>query len=305
MISRPVAIINSFKISTTTKRKLFRLALCIGMIGSILVSSILLLQGGLALGYLRYSMDIGQYSLHLSSVFLIIFGLLAILTFIILTIGLIQMKRAFAVIAIVLLIICSLGLISFSIYSFVIISSKQLPQSIHRILINELNQTRFSIGTENNIIVDNSYKMALLEKQHQCCGLTNPIEDYRNLELLIFRSTSLRSRNTKERIQNYQRNSFKFGSSVLLPISCCNEKYRSNENHLCIDIYKNNTNLLDRYNTEGCYTVIFREKIQRIQQQGSTAIIAASLALISCIALVAVVRLLNEDYQVEPLRTTA
>jgi hypothetical protein len=49
--------------------------------------------------------------------------------------------------------------------------------------------------------------------------------------------------------------------------------------------------------------VILEEKIQHIRQQGFITIVAACLAVISCIALAAVIRLLAEGYQVVPLRT--
>jgi hypothetical protein len=297
MISRPVAItISSTETSKTAKRTLFRIALCVAMIGSVIVSTILFLQGGLALGHLQYFIDIGQHPLHITSVLLIILGLLSILTFIILTIGLIKVNRNFAIIAGGLLAICSFSLIIFSIWSFVTLAGGELPKSINNTLVKELDQTQFNIASGNNIIVDNTLKMARLEKQHQCCGISDPIEDYRNRQLSIYGQSS--SGNTKGRTTHSQKN-----PSILLPISCCNEKYRSNENNLCTDIHGNNINPLNRYNTDGCYVIITREKFQRIQQQGFTTIVAACLGVISCIALVAVIRLLGEGFQVVPLRT--
>jgi hypothetical protein len=273
------------------------------MIGSVIVSTILFLQGGLALGHLRYFIDIGQHPLHITSTLILVFGLLSILTFIILSIGLIKVNRTFAIIAAGLLAVCSLGLIVFSIWSFATLAGGQLPKSINDTLVKELDQTQYNIANGNNIIVDNTVKMARLEKQHQCCGLGEPVEDYRSRQSSIFGSSSASSSasggNTRGRTTQSQKNP----SSVLLPISCCNEKYRSNENNLCLDVYGNNTNPLNRYNTAGCYLVILEEKIQHIRQQGFITIVAACLAVISCIALAAVIRLLAEGYQVVPLRT--
>jgi hypothetical protein len=302
MIPRPVTIAAPNETSKTAKRTLFRVALSVAMIGSVLVSAILFLQGGLALGHLRYFIDIGQHPLHITSTFLIIFGLFSIGTFILLTIGLIKVNRNFAIIGAGLLALCSLSLIVFSIWSFVTIANEQLPKSINNTLTKELDQTQYNLAPGNNIIVDNTITMAKLEKQHQCCGLSDPIEDYRSRQPAMFGSVSS-SGNNKGRPTNSQKHPSSFGSSILLPISCCNEKYRSNENNQCIDMYGNHTNPLNRYNTEGCYLIIAREKFQRIQLQGFTTIVAACLAVISCIALAAVIRLLNEGYQVVPIRT--
>ncbi|CAF0952565.1 unnamed protein product [Rotaria sordida] len=305
MISGPVITITTpNETSTKTKRILFRIVLCIAMFGSVIVSAILFLQGGLVLGHLRYFIDIGQHPLHITSIFLLIFGLLSILTFIILTIGLINIKRNFAIIALGLLIICSLGLIAFSIWSFITISNEQLSKSINNDLIKELDQTQYNITSGNNIIVNNTPKMARLEKQHQCCGLIDPIEDYQSRQSSIVRTTISTSGNTKGRTSSFQKNPSTSSLSILLPISCCNEKYRSNDNNLCVDTYGNTANPLSRYNTEGCYFIINREKFQRIQQQGFITIVSACLAVISCISLAAVIRLLTEGYQVVPLRTT-
>lgn len=298
--TRPVIIATpSTALTTTAKRTLFRVSLCVAMFGSVIVSAILLLQGGLALGHLRYFIDIGQHPLHITSAFLLAFGLLAILVFILLAVGIIQINRQLAIIAAGLLLICSLGLIVFSVWSFVTLASGQLPKSINNTLIKELDQTQYTIAAGNNLIVDNTLKMARLEKQHQCCGLTDPVEDYRTRQPSAFGSASSSS-NVKGRPMSNP----KTASSVLLPISCCNEKYRSNDNNLCLDIYGNNSNPLNRYNTEGCYLAISREKFQRIQQQGFTTVVAGSLAVISCIALAAVIRLLGEGHQVVPLRST-
>jgi len=298
MTSRPVVITIPSETSITAKRTLFRVALCVAMGGSVIVSTILFLHGGLALGHLRYFIDIGQHPLHVTSVLLLVFGFLSILTFIILAIGLINVNRTYAIIAAGLLVICSLGLIVFSIWSFATLANDQLPKSINNTLVKELDQTQYSITAGNHIIVDNTNKMARLEKQHQCCGLSDPIEDYRSRQPSMFGSSSSGG-NTKGRTTNSQKNP----SSVLLPISCCNEKYRSNENNLCSDMYGNITNPLNRYNTEGCYTIIAQEKFQRIQRQGFITIVAACLAVISCIALAAVIRLLAEGHRVVPLRT--
>lgn len=302
MIQRPVIITTPAETSTTAKRTIFRIALSVAMVGSIIVSAILFLQGGLALGHLRYFIDIGQHPLHLTSVLLIVFGLLSLSTFIILTIGLIQVKRNFAIIAAGLLALCALGLIAFSVWSFMTISGDQLSKSINNTLITELDQTQYHA---NNNTVENTVKMARLEKQHHCCGHTDAIEDYQSQsrQNVNTRPTSPSGANTKGRTTALQKNPPTSAPSILLPISCCNEKYRSNENNLCTDTYGNTTNPLSRYNTEGCYVVITREKFQRIQQQGFVTIVAGCLAVISCIALAAVIRLLTEGYQVVPLRT--
>ncbi|CAF2964063.1 unnamed protein product [Rotaria sp. Silwood2] len=306
MITGPAITITTLnETSPATKRTLFRIALCVAMFGSVAVSTILFLQGGLVLGRLPYFIDIGQHSLYITSILLLIFSLLSILTFIILAIGLIKVKRNFAIIAAGLLIICSLGLITFSIWSFITLSSEQLPKSINDTLIHELDQTQFNVISGNNITVINTFKMSRLEKQHQCCGFTDPIEDYQSRQPSTYRSASLSSGNTKGRITSIQRNPSTSTSSLLLPISCCNEKYRSSDNNLCIDTYGNNTNLLNRYNTEGCSTVIIRAKFKHIQQQGFITIVASALSVISCIALAAVIRLLTEASQVVPLLITA
>ncbi|CAF1084437.1 unnamed protein product [Adineta steineri] len=308
MVTHLVTITTPTEPSTIAKRTLFRVALCIAMVGSVIVSTILFLHGGLALGHLRYFIDIGQHPLHITSSFILVFGFLSLLTFIILTIGLIKVNRTYAIVAAGLLIICSLSLIIFSIWSFITISSGQLPKSINNTLVKEIDQTQYNVVVGNNIIVDNTLKMANLEKQHQCCGLVDPIEDYRSRQPSIFGSSSSSSSssnggNTKGRTTNSQKNPSHYASSVLLPISCCNEKYRSNENNLCLDVSGNTTNPLNRYNTGGCYTIIVGEKFQRIQQQGFITIVASCLAVISCIALAAVIRLLGEGYRVVPVRT--
>lgn len=308
MIPRPATIVVPNETSTTTKRNLFRIALMVAMIGSVIVSAILFLQGGLALGHLRYMVDIGQHPLHITSAILIVFGLLSISTFIILAIGLIKVKRNLAIIAAGLLILCSVGLIIFSLWSFITISTDQLPKSINDSLIKELDQTTFILHTGNNITIDNTLKMARLEKQHQCCGLADPIDDYQSRQPAHIRSVIAASASgggaTKGRTTPNPRNPSASAPPVLLPISCCNEKYRSNENNLCSDVYGNSTNPLNRYNTEGCFSVIAREKSRRIQQQGFITVVTSCLAVISCIALAAVIKLLNEGYQVVPLPTT-
>lgn len=289
MLARPVIITESSAIpSKTIKRTLFRVSLVIGMIGSVLVSAILFLQGGLALGQLRYFIDIGQHPLHITSVFLLIFGFLSILTFIILTIGLIKVKRNYAIIATGLLIICALGLLIFSIWSFATLASEQLPKSINNTLIKEIDQTQY-----NNTIANNTIKMAKLEKQHQCCGVSDPVTEYNSRNPNTGASSTSRGRPTTT--PRYP--------PVLLPISCCNEKFYSKDTNLCDDINGNNPNPITRYNTDGCYSVIIKEKYQNIQQQGITTIVAGTLAVISCIALASVIKLLGEGFQVVPIRT--
>ena len=294
--------------SKPAKQTLFRVALAIAMIGSVLVGTILLLQGGLALGHLQYFIDVGQHPLHITSALLILFGLLAILTFVILTVGLIQVNRKYALIAAGLLGFCALALVVFSIWSFVTVTSGRLPASISHALIKELDDTQYNLAQGNTLVIENTNTMARLEKQHRCCGLSDPIEDYRSRQPSMFGSTSTSSSGgsskggrTTTSAKNAGQSS---GSSVLLPISCCNEKYRSMDN-LCIDMFANQTSAVNRYNTDGCYPIIARDKFERIQQQGSTTVIAACLAVISCIALAAVVRLLAENHQIVPLRTSA
>jgi hypothetical protein len=312
MKSRPVTVTTTNGTSTPAKRTLFRIALAVAIVGTIALSTILILQGGIALGRLRYFVDIGLHPLHITSALLLFFGLLSLLTFIILTIGLVKVNKTFAVIASGLLGVCSIGLIAFSIWSFLTISSGHLPASINSTIVKELDQTQYSVSTGNNIIVENTNKMARLEKQHQCCGLTDPIDDYRSRQPGIFGSLNPSSSGSsgsgsgggggRGRGSSTQRNSATFGSAVQLPISCCNEKYRSADN-LCIDMFANNTSPLNRYNTDGCYAVVARHKFERIQKQGFTTVVAACIAVISCIALAAVVRLLGEGYQIVPLRS--
>ena len=311
MKSRPVAVSNTLGTSTSAKRTLFRIALVVAMVGTIAVSTILILQGGAALGRLRYFADIGLHPLHITSTFVLLFGLLAFVALIILTVGLVKVNRTFVVLAAGFLSVISLGLVAFSIWSFLTITSGHLPASINSTIVRELDQTQYSVTTGNNVIVDNTAKMARLEKQHRCCGLTNPTEEYRSRYAAISGSLNPSASasaspsgagSNRGRSSTTQRNPTGFGSPVYLPISCCNEKYRSDEN-LCIDMFGNNTNLFSRYNTDGCYAIVARHKFERIQRQGFTTIVAACLAVISCIALAAVVRLLNEGYQIIPVRT--
>ena len=313
MKARPVTVANTAGTSTPAKRTLFRIALAVAMVGTVSVSTILILHGAAALGRLRYLVDVGLHPLHITSSFVLLFGLLALLALIILTVGLVKVNRTFVVIAAGLLSVCSLGLVAFSIWSFLTITSGHLPASINSTIVRELDRTQYSVATGNNVIIDNTAKMARLEKQHRCCGLNNPTEEYRSRYSLISGSlnpiasasatpSASGSGSNRGRTSTTQRNPTGFGSAVYLPISCCNEKYRSEEN-LCIDMFGNNTNLLSRYNTDGCYAIVARHKFERIKKQGFTTIVAASLAVISCIALAAVVRLLNEGYQILPLRT--
>jgi hypothetical protein len=296
------------------KQTLFRTALIVGMIGSVLVSSILFLQGGIALGDLQYTIDIGHHSLRITSGLLIFFGLLSFLTFVLLAIGLIQVNRTYALTAAGILAACSLGLILLGIWSFWSLTGDRLSVSINDYLVKEIDQTQFSIGSGNVILIENTHKLAQLERQHRCCGINDPVDDYRTRQTssLISIPTSTNTVNTNSKGSRTttttttttasQKNAH--ASSIPLPISCCNDNYRSIDN-LCIDMFVNNTHGLHRYQTNGCHTIILRDKSQRIQQQGTTIVVAACLAVISCIALAAVTRLLNESYQVTPLpRTT-
>jgi hypothetical protein len=308
MKSRPVTVTNTNNTSTPAKRTLFRTALAIAIVGTVIVSTILILHGGLALAGLRYFVDIGLHPLHITSALLLFFGLLSLTTFIILIIGLVKVNKTFAIIAAVLLGITSLSLIVFTIWSFISVNGGQLPASINSSIVKELDQTQYSVSSGNNIIVDNTPKMARLEKQHQCCGLSEPFEDYRNRQPAIFgslnpsSSSSSSSGSGRGRGSSTQRNAAAFGSAVQLPISCCNEKYRSAEN-LCVDMFGNNTNPINRYNTKGCYDVVLEHKFERIRKQGYATVAAACTAVISCIALAAVIRLLGEGYQIVPIRT--
>jgi hypothetical protein len=316
MKSRPVTVASVNSTSTPAKRTLFRTALAIAMIGTLAVSTISILHGGLTLIRFRYFVDIGLHPLHVTSVYLLFVGLLSLFTFLILTLGLVKVNRTFVIIAAILSGMCSFGLIALSIWSFFTITSGHLPTSINSAIVKELDQTQYSVASGNNLIIDNTVKMARLEKQHHCCGLTDPIEDYRGRQPAIYgslnpsssslssfsSSSSSSSGNNRGRISSTQRNTAAFGSAVHLPISCCNEKYRSPDN-LCIDMFGNNTNLLSRYNTDGCYAIAARDKYERIERQGFTTIVSACLAVISCIALAAVLRLMNEGYQIIPLRT--
>ncbi|CAF5050746.1 unnamed protein product, partial [Rotaria magnacalcarata] len=72
--------------------------------------------------------------------------------------------------------------------------------------------------------------MARLEKQHQCCGLTDPIEDYlsrqpSNIRSAVAAAAASASSGSKGRTTQNQKNPSTSGSPILLPISCCNEKY--------------------------------------------------------------------------------
>ena len=307
MKPRPVTVINTIhEASIPTKRTLFHIALTVALVGAVAVSTILLLQGGVSLGRLRYFTDIGLHPLYITSGSVFLLGLLALITSIIITIGIIKVNKTFATIAAVLLGICSIGLIAITIRSFLTITSGKLPASIRDVINKELDQTIFIITPETNIIVENTPKMARIERQYRCCGLTVSDKDYQNRQPSMFGSLIPSSSSGtgggggKGRTST-QRNTPT--STVLLPISCCNEKYRSPEN-LCVDMYANNTNMLDRYNTKGCYDIVGVYKFERIRNQGFTTVIAAGIAVISCIALVAVIRLLSEGYQIVPLRAT-
>ena len=298
MLPRPVLLTNTNEAAKPAKRILFRTALMVALIGSILISAILLLHGGLALGHLQYFIDVGHHPLHITSALLLLFGLLALLTFVLVILGLMQMNRKYVLIAAGLLAVCALVLIAFTFWSFLTVTTGRLPTSINNELIKEIDQTQY-----NGVVVENTNKMARLEKQHQCCGLVDGVEDYRSRypSMLPSPSSSSSGNTNNNRGGSRTTTAQRYGGgSVMLPISCCNEKYRSADN-LCIDIHGNNSNALTRYNTDGCYAIISRDKFQRIQQQGFTTVVAASLAVISCIALAAVIRLLPESYQVAPL----
>ncbi|CAF2517166.1 unnamed protein product [Rotaria sp. Silwood2] len=306
MKSRPVIVATTNGTSTPAKRTLFRIALTVAMVGTIAVSTILILHGALALSHLQNFIDIGLHPYQSISVLLLIFGLFSLSIFIILTIGLLKVNKIFVIVAAVLLGICSLGLIAVSIWSFLTITSGQLPASINSAIVNELDKTQYRVSTGNDIIIENTDNMARLEKQHHCCGLGDPIEDYRSRQPSMFGSlnpsSSSGSSPSKGRTSATQRNTATVGLSSQLPISCCNENYLSEDNQ-CIDKFGNNTIPLSRYNTIGCYAVFARHKFERIQRQGFVTIMTACLAVISCIALAAVVRLLGEGYQIVPLRT--
>lgn len=305
MKSPPVTISLTNGASTPAKRILFRVALVVALVGIMATSTILILHGGFALSRLRYFVDIGLYPLRLTSGLILLLGLLSLITFIILTLGLAKMNQIFVIIAAVLVGICSVALIVTSIWSFLTITRSQLPESIKRVLVNELDQTQYSFSADNNLIVENTPKMARLEKQHACCGLLHPIDEYQARIPPIFASlspsSSRGSANNRGKMSSTQRSTATFGTVVQLPISCLNEMYRSKDG-LLTDILANNTNPLNLYNTEGCYKVIVQHKYDRIQKQGFTTVVAACLAVISCIALAAVVRLLGEGYQIVALR---
>ncbi|CAF1062286.1 unnamed protein product [Adineta ricciae] len=310
MKSGPVTITSMNATSTPARRTLFRIALVVALSGTIAVSTILILHGGIAFGRLRYFVDIGQHPLHITGALLLFFGLLSLVTFIIISVGIVKVNKTLAVLAAVLIGVCSLGLIAFSIWSFLALTSGQLPASINNTIVKELDETRFSYGVGNTLIVDNTNKMARLEKQYRCCGLADPIDDYRSRQQSSFGSLNPSSSSSggsgggaRSRTTSTQRNSAASNLPVLLPISCCNKKYLSADN-LCVDMFGNNTSPINRYYTNGCYPVVARYKFERIQRQGFTTIVAACLAVISCIALAAVVRLLGEGYQVIPLRVT-
>jgi hypothetical protein len=307
MKPRPVTIINTIHdTSTAAKRTSFHIALAVGLLGTITVSTILLLQGGISLARLRYFIDIGLHPFHITSGIVFILGLLALITFIIVSIGIIKVNKTLVTIADVLLGICSIGLITITIYSFLSITSGKLPASVRDAINKELDQTYFSISPENNIIVENTPKMSRIEKQYLCCGLSIPDKDYQNRQPSMFGSLIPSSSiatgggGGRGRASSTQRNTAA-ASTILLPISCCNEKYRS-PNNLCVDMFANDTNILDRYNMKGCYDIVGVYKFERIKNQGLTTVIAAGIAVISCIALAAVIRLLGEGYQIVPLQ---
>ena len=303
MKSRPVTIDSVNGVSTPAKRTLFRVALTVALVGTVSLSTVLILQGGIALGRLRYFVDVGLHPLHITSTLLLVFGVLSLLAFVLLTIGIVKVNKVLATVAAILLGVCSIGLIAFSVWSFLTMLNRQLSFSIDNAIVKELDQTQFAVSTGNNFIIENTQKMARVEKQYRCCGRTEPLEEYRSRQPSIFGTLnpSTPSGSGRGRTTSTQRNTAAFGSSIALPISCCHESFRSTDN-LCMDMFGNNTNPLNRYNTDGCSNIVFRYKFDRLQKQGFTTIIAACLAVISCIALTVVIRLLGEGYQIIPLR---
>ena len=310
MRSQPVTTKIIDGTSTPAKRTLFRIALAVAIVGTGALTTILILHGGLALARLRYFVDVGIHPLHITSAVLLL-GILSLSTLILLTYSVSKTNRVLATIAAVLLGICSLTLIVFTIWSFVTIANGQLSSSINSTISKELDKTEFTTSTGNSIIVRNTAKMARLEKQHQCCGFAEPVEDYRSrqqqsafgsLNPSSSSSSSSGGSSGRGRGSATQRTTASFGSAVQLPISCCNEKYRSADD-LCIDVFANNTSPINRYNNDGCYRRVAQYKYERIQKQGFTTVVAACIGVISCIALAAVVRLMGEGYQIVPLRT--
>lgn len=310
MKARPVTMINTNSTSTPAKRILLRIALIIALLGTVAVSSSLLLKGGSDLLRSKDFLDVGLHSLRWSSIFLTSLGLISSITFLLLLIGTLKVNKIILLTAAFSLAFCSLALITLSVWSFLTIASESLSTSINRTIVEELDQTQFSYGTGNNVIVQNTQIMSQLEKQHHCCGLTNSVEEYRNRQnawLTVNNgpsssSSNINTNSNRARGSSTQRNSATFGSIIHLPISCCNEAYRSTD--LCIDIFGNASDPITRYNTKGCYGFIVQDKYHRIERQGFLTIITACVSVISCIALAAVVRILNEGYQILPARLT-
>ncbi|CAF0946467.1 unnamed protein product [Didymodactylos carnosus] len=308
MKTRPIPSVSTSPI----KRSLLQTALAVAVLSSIATGVILLVQGSLQLAKLKYFVDVGHYPLHITSVLLILFGFLTSVTLITLVVALVRLSKLLAIVSVCSLALCSIGLICLSIYSFISISNDTLPTSINNTLIRELNQTRYNLNRDAIVNVENTDLMAKLEKQYECCGAADSIKDYRSRQPTNIqapsggageRSTAAtggRGRTSSTTQRNVQ-------SVVLLPISCCNEKYRTSDG-ICAD---NNDGgsvsgnvSLSKYNLVGCFAKITKSKYERIQRQGFTTVIGACLAVVACIGLAAAIRLLAEGYQIVPVRTT-
>ncbi|CAF0965428.1 unnamed protein product [Didymodactylos carnosus] len=305
MKTRPVSIVST----SSVKRHLLQIALAVAVLSSVATGIILLVQGSLQLAKLKYFVDVGHYPLHITSTLLILFGLLCSITLIILAVALIKLSKVLAIVSVCSLALCSIGLICLSIYSFISISNGKLPISINNTLIRELDQTKFNLNRDMTVNIENTDLMARYEKQYECCGLIYPTEDYRgppttNIKALRGEWPSAASGSRGRTQTTTQRNT---QAAVSLPISCCNEKYRTSEG-TCMDIGNGTSASVNepasRYNVVGCLEKITQSKYERIQRQGFTTIIGACLAVIACIGLAAAVRLLAEGYQIVPVRST-
>lgn len=308
MQSQPNSVSSINNLSTPAKRTLFRIALNVAFVGTAAVSTILILHGGSTLGHLRYFVDIGAHPLNITSIIVLVFGILTLITAISIVYATAKINRTLIVIATIVLGLCSLGLIGFSIWSFLTIANGTLSTSINNTITKELDKTQFSFVQGNHVLIDNTDTMARLEKQHKCCGFADPVDEYRTRQVAALGSQNPSSsggntaNTNRGRGSTQQRPSTTSSSLIVqLPISCCNKQYLSDDN-LCIDMFGNNTSPINRYNTEGCYRPVVQYKYNRIQKQGFITTVAACLAVISCIALAAVVRLLGEVYQIVPVR---
>lgn len=284
------------------KRFLYRVALIVAINGSILLSGILFVQGYSSLIHLRQFYDLAGPPIRLSSILLIAIGLISVIILVLLIVGFVQVHRISTLIASCLSIGCSFGLIAFTLWSVLSLKSTDLSDSMTQVITKELESTQHTFLPAHQVHVENSKTMALLEKQYQCCGLIDPIDDYRarngnNGPTLSSTSTSV---NVKPgRTTNNPKTATQSVPTVSLPISCCNEKFRTNENQ-CVDPSASNNNVTSRYNTVGCLGVILRSKVEHIKQQTVKTIIATCLSVINSISLAAVIRLLAQVYQIEP-----